>query len=166
MPADCASETWRWMTPVSVDGAVLIGNRKWETRDQQGWVLGLSGGNLVLKYAPKSEIAQPTYETAISQDISVNAGLVTANKWHHIALTVERTGNIRMYVNGMLKANQIRRIQEAGLNSTQPLSLLADSYEYNAANATVDELKIWKNRFRWKKFVVLWAHNLPLATIT
>ena len=133
-----------WVKPVSVDGTVLIGNRKWETRDQQGWVLGLSGGNLVLKYAPKSEIAQPTYETAISQDISVNAGSVAANKWHHIALTVERTGNIRMYVNGMLKANQIRRIQEAGLNSTQPLSLLADSYEYNAANATVDELKIWK----------------------
>ena len=133
-----------WVKPVAVDGAVLIGNRKWDSRDQQGWVLGLSGGNLVLKYAPKSQIVQPTYETAINQDITVNAGAVAANKWHHIALTVERKGNIRMYVNGVMKTNQIRSIQDAGLNSTQPLSLLADSYEYNAANATVDELKIWK----------------------
>lgn len=133
-----------WVKPVSVDGAVLIGNRKWDTRDQQGWVLGFSGGNLVLKYAPKSEIAQPTYETPLTQDITINAGAVAANKWHHIAVSVERKGNVRMYVDGILKINQVRRIQEAGLNSTQPLSLLADSYEYNAANATIDELRIWK----------------------
>jgi len=29
------------------------------------------------------------------------------------------------------------------MNSTQPLSLLADGYEFYPANATVDELKIW-----------------------
>jgi hypothetical protein len=133
-----------WVKPVSVDGAVLIGNRKWDSRDQQGWVLGLSGGNLVMKYAPKSEIAQPTYETSITQDVTVSAGTIAANKWQHIALSVERNGSIRIYVNGMLKTNQVRRIQESGLNSTQPLSLLADGYEYNAANATIDELRIWK----------------------
>jgi len=133
-----------WVKPVAVDGAVLIGNRKWDTRDQQGWVLGLSGGSLVMKYAPKSEIAQPTYETPVTQDVTVNAGAIAANKWQHIALTVERNGNIRIYVNGIMKTNQVRRLQENGLNSTQPLSLLADGYEYNAANATIDELRIWK----------------------
>lgn len=133
-----------WVKPVSADGAVLIGNRKWESRDQQGWVLAVSGGNLVFKYAPKSEFPLPTYESAFSQDVSVSAGAIPSGQWYHVALTVERYGNIRIYVNGVLKANQTRRMQESGLNSTQPLSLLADSYEYNASNATVDELRIWK----------------------
>jgi photosystem II stability/assembly factor-like uncharacterized protein len=132
-----------WVKPMSVDGAVLIGNRKLDSRDQQGWVLALTGGNLIFKYAPRSVFSQPTYETTVSQDISVSAGAIAANQWYHIAVSAERNGNIRIYVNGAQRATQVRRIQESGLNSTQPLSLLADSYEYNAANATIDELRIW-----------------------
>lgn len=132
-----------WVKPISTDQSVLIGNRKYDTRDQQGWVLGLFGGNLTLKYAPKSDFPQPTYETKITQDQLISAGAVPAGKWSHIALTVQRSGNIKMYINGLLKVTRVKMIPDFGLNSTQPLSLLADGYEYYPANATVDELKIW-----------------------
>lgn len=132
-----------WVKPVSTDQSVLIANRKYDTRDQQGWVLGLFGGNLTLKYAPKSEFPQPTYETKIVQDQTITGGVVTANKWSHIAITVQRSGSIKMYVNGVLKTTRAKMMTDYGMNSTQPLSLLADGYEFYPANATVDELKIW-----------------------
>ncbi|MBN2765767.1 MAG: hypothetical protein JXR27_05285 [Paludibacteraceae bacterium] len=132
-----------WVKPVSTDQTVLIGNRKFDSRDQQGWVLGIFGGNLTFKYAPKSVFPQPTYETQIEQDITVSGGVIPSNKWSHVALTVQRNGLIKIYLNGVQKVSRTRLISDAGLNSTQPLSLLADGYEYYPANATIDELKIW-----------------------
>jgi hypothetical protein len=122
-----------WVKPVSTDQSVLIANRKYDTRDQQGWVLGLFGGNLTMKYAPKSEFPQPTYETKIVQDQTITGGAVAANKWSHIALTVQRNGSIKMYVNGVLKITRTKMMSDYGLNSTQPLSLLADGYEFYPA---------------------------------
>lgn len=133
-----------WVKPVSTDNCVLIGNRKLESREQQGWLMGIFSGSLKFIYSPQSQFNQPSYETSVTQEQTVNAGVVTANKWIHVAVSVERNGAVKMYVNGVLKTTTTRILPLYGLNSVQPLSLFADGYEYNPANATIDELRIWK----------------------
>ncbi len=135
-----------WVKPRSITQAAIIGNRKLDSRDQQGWLLHITNGILRFTYAPLSNFYQPSYEQTVQYENSVSssANAIAADEWSHVVVTVERTGNIRLYVNGVLKGSQVRRLQDVGLNSIQPLSLMADGYEYNPLDGNVDELKIWR----------------------
>lgn len=134
-----------WLKPKSTSQAAIIGNRKLDNRDQQGWLLYLHNGLLKFKMTPLAEFPQPSYESKqnYTLDIATN-NQIRPNEWTHIALTVEKKGAIRIYVDGELRTTRVRPFRDVGLNSVQPLSFLADGYEYNALDGFADELKIWR----------------------
>ncbi len=134
-----------WIKPKSVAQAAIIGNRKLETREQQGWLLHLQNGALKFTYTPMHDFLQPSYEGRQTYERTETAsGGIKENEWTHVAVTVEKSGAIRMYVNGVLRRTAARAFSTVGLNSVQPLSLMADGYEYNELDGFADELKIWR----------------------
>lgn len=131
-----------WVKPET--NGVLLSNRPVELqKDTRGWAIMIEGGQLKFRYAPAYLFDRATYDPTPAQQSDVNAGLITFGEWSHIAVTEERNGSIKIYVNGKLKATSERIVQWAPLNSALYMSLFADGFERMAMKATVDELKIW-----------------------
>ncbi len=131
-----------WIRPEN-DGVILCNRQHVYGSDAKGFVMFLEGGNLKFRYSPRNKFSQPTYETTIEQEWTVDGGSVTYGKWSHIAVTHKRDGNICLYVNGNLTGSASRKLPEATLNNSVPLSLFGDAIERGTLEAAVDELKIW-----------------------
>lgn len=131
-----------WIKPES-DGVVLCNRQHVYGNDAKGFVLFIEGGHLKFRYSPRNKFSQPTYETAIVQEWTVDGGDVPFGKWSHIAVTHDRDGYIRMYVNGNQTGSGARNMPEATLNNSVTLSLFGDAIERGTLEASVDELKIW-----------------------
>lgn len=131
-----------WVKPAS-DGVLLCNRQHVYSSDAKGFVLFLEGRHLKFRYSPRNKFSQPTYETAITQEWTIDGGEVPYEQWSHIAVTHKRDGNICLYVNGNLTGSAPRYIPEATLNNSVPLSLFGDAIERGTMEASVDELKIW-----------------------
>ncbi len=129
-----------WIKPIS-DG-VILANRT-NTGDNKGWELSLESGALKFEYAPRYTFSQPVYEQSITQVTNVRGGAVDYGSWNHVAVSAERNGQIRLYLNGKQVASGARIIPEATLNSAMILSLFGDGIERRTMEAGIDELKIW-----------------------
>ncbi|MEG1586072.1 MAG: LamG-like jellyroll fold domain-containing protein [Bacteroidales bacterium] len=131
-----------WIKPES-NGVILCNRQKdWE-KGAKGWHLSLDNGTLRFKYSPANMLDKPTYETAITQQTELNAGKLETGKWSHIAVTQERNGKLRIFINGLQCAEGARIRPEHTLNNAMNMMLFADGYERVAIKATADELKIW-----------------------
>lgn len=133
-----------WVCPESSTGVILANGQKVQTRDGRGWWLGLDNGTLKFNYVPTNKFDQPTYETRVDQERTLQAGTLPLKKWSHVVLTQERSGSISIYVNGVKKVTGERILPKHSLNNALYLSLFADGYEQAPLAGTVDELKIWK----------------------
>lgn len=131
-----------WAKPES-DGVLLCNRPVEQQKDTRGWAIMIEGGNLKFRYAPALLFDRATYDENTPQQTDLNAGQITFGQWNHIAVTEERSGSVKIYVNGQLKATDSRIVQWAPLNSALNLSLFADGFERKAITAAVDELKIW-----------------------
>lgn len=134
-----------WVKPQS-DGVIMANTQKNVEKGAKGWVLYIEGGVLKFKYYPSNLIQQPTYEATINQNPVVTGGAVTMNKWSHVAVTQERHGDIRLYINGQQTASslRVRADERHGLNNSVIMSLFGDAFESNCLNGAIDELKVWK----------------------
>lgn len=132
-----------WVNP-KTDG-VILANRQVNTSSVKGFYLSVSGGKIKFNYTPENNFLQPFNETAKPVHYSMDGGAVSLNTWNQITITHNRTGNILLYVNGVLKASQARAMPAFTLNNSLYLSLFADGYELNALDGSVDELKIWSD---------------------
>jgi hypothetical protein len=132
-----------WVNP-KTDG-VILANRQVNTSSVKGFYLSVSGGKIKFNYTPENNFLQPFNETAKPVHYSMDGGAVNLNTWNQITITHNRTGNILLYVNGVLKASQARAMPAFTLNNSLYLSLFADGYELNALDGSVDELKIWSD---------------------
>lgn len=130
-----------WVNPKS-DG-VILANRQVNTNSVKGFYMAITSGALSFNYTPENNFEQPFNETTKTMHYSINAGAIALNTWSQITVTHNRTGNIQIYVNGILKASQTRAMPAFTLNNGVYLSLFADGYEYNPIDASVDEFKIW-----------------------
>lgn len=132
-----------WVNPKS-DG-VILANRQVNTNSVKGFYVSISGGKVTFTYTPEVNFEQPYNETTKTKHFSMDGGAVALNTWNQITITHNRTGNIQLYVNGVLKATQARALPAFTLNNSLYLSLFADGYELNPIDASVDELKIWSD---------------------
>lgn len=132
-----------WVNPKS-DG-VILANRQVNTNCVKGFYVSVTGGNIKFVYSPEPNFSQPYNETAKTYEYTLDGGAVTLNTWNQVTITHNRTGNIQLYVNGVLKATQARALPTFTLNHSLYLSLFADGYELNPIDAAVDELKIWSD---------------------
>lgn len=132
-----------WVNP-KTDG-VILANRQVNTSSVKGFYLSVTGGRIKFTYTPENNFLQPYNEITKTMHYTMDGGLITLNTWNQITLTQNRTGNIQLYVNGVLKASQVRAFPAFTLNNSLYLSLFADGYELNPLNGSVDELKIWSD---------------------
>ena len=132
-----------WVNPKS-DG-VILANRQVNTSSVKGFYLSVNGGRIKFNYTPENNFLQPFNETTKTMHYSLDGGAVSLNTWNQITITHNRTGNIQLYVNGVLKATQARAMPAFTLNNSLYLSLFADGYELNPLDGAVDELKIWSD---------------------
>lgn len=131
-----------WIKPEN--NGVILTNRQHEYgSDAKGFVLFIEGSHLKFRYSPRNKFSQPTYETAITQEWTIDGGALTMGKWSHIAVTHCREGNICLYVDGHPTASAARQMSDATLNNSVPLSLFGDAIERATLEATVDDIKIW-----------------------
>ena len=132
-----------WVNPKS-DG-VILANRQVNTSSVKGFYLSITGGRIKFTYTPENNFLQPFNETTKTIHYTLDGGGLSLNTWSHITITHNRTGNIQLYVNGVLKATQVRAMPAFTLNNSLYLSLFADGYELNPLDGAVDELKIWSD---------------------
>ncbi|MCH5329075.1 MAG: hypothetical protein J1E02_08635, partial [Coprobacter sp.] len=133
-----------WGFPMS-DGVLLANRQKDQNNGKgaKGFLLYLEDGKLKFTYSPMNVLAQPTYETAIEQNITVVGPAMATGKWTHVAVTQKRDGEIRLYLNGELATTATRLYPDHTLNNSVCLSLFGDAHEQNTLQGSVDELKIW-----------------------
>lgn len=134
-----------WVKPES-DGVILANSQKDIERGAKGWLLYVEGGLLKFKYYPSNLLQLPTYEATLNQNPVINGGALPMKKWSHVAVTQERRGNIKLYINGqeVASAERIRKDEEHSLNNSVIMSLFGDAFENSTLRGAVDELKFWK----------------------
>lgn len=133
-----------WVNPKS-DGVILCNRQKDYEKGAKGWHLSVEGGTLRFRYAPANMFSLPTYEKEFTQQTELNAGSISSNQWHHIAVTHQRNGAITIFVDGMQRTTGARILPEHTLNNAMNLGLFADGYERVMMEGAADELKIWNH---------------------
>ena len=93
------------------------------------------------------EVFLSTSDTKLNEHVSTPANSVSPNEWHHIAGSIDRTsGEMRIYLDGVLEGTKQIRIQEAAA-SREPL-FIGTSNESLAGNAdyagNVSDLQIYR----------------------
>lgn len=131
-----------WVKPAG-NGVLLANRQKSFDKGAKGFILFVENGQLKFRYSPSNIFSKPTYEPASDEQKTLSGGNIDMNQWSHIAVTESRDGTIRLYVNGIKTSEEARYRPEHSLNNSTYLSLFADAFEYEAIEATVDELKIW-----------------------
>lgn len=129
-------ETWIRFNNPSSDPA-FIGNKNWDNGQNTG-ILWCWNGNNNLRFNFK-----PVGGTRRDYDINVP----NPSKWNHIAMVVDRSGNLTAYLNGVQTGNPISIIADTGktLDGVLPLRIGQDgtgTYGPKFKGA-MDELKIW-----------------------
>lgn len=129
-------ETWIRFNNPSSDPA-FIGNKNWDNGQNTG-ILWCWNGNNNLRFNFK-----PVGGTRRDYDINVP----NPSKWNHIAMVVDRSGNLTAYLNGVQAGNPISIIADTGktVDGILPLRIGQDgtgTYGPKFKGA-MDELKIW-----------------------
>ena len=134
-----------WIKPQS-DGVILANTAKNVDRGAKGWMLYIEGGVLKFKYYPFNQFNQPTYEVGLAQNDIVNGSAIVMNKWSHVAVTSNESGEIHLYLNGeqVGTKKKIRETEDYTLNNSVIMSLFGDAFESSTLKASVDELKFWR----------------------
>lgn len=129
-------ETWIKFNNPTSDPA-FIGNKNWDNGQNTG-ILWCWNGNNNLRFNFK-----PVGGARKDYDINVP----DPSKWNHIAMVVDRAGNLTAYLNGVPAGTPISIIADTGksLDGTLPIRIGQDgtgTYSQKFKGA-MDELKIW-----------------------
>ena len=113
---------------------VIAANRRTYYRDAKGWYLEVTpDGELHFNAAfYQNRSLNKTFDKGLDQSLSVTSekGIVEFNQWAHVAATINRTGQVALFVNGVKVASEsIAELpSELSLNNVFNFSLLADPY--------------------------------------
>ena len=111
----------------------IIGNKDWDSGRNLGWNLGLVGMGLQFNFTAQGQTRR-----------DLKPGQINDGAWHHLAASVNRSGNTVLYLDG--KAAVTQDFSSIAGSSIDSLGLVlgADSvYRYGINDAAIDELKIW-----------------------
>lgn len=134
---DMTIETWIKFNNPSSDPS-FIGNKNWDSGQNTGILWCWNGGNS-LRFNFK-----PAGGTRRDYDITVPDPAA----WNHIAMVVDRTGNLTAYLNGVPAGSPINIAADSGksLDGTLPIRIGQDGTGVYGPKfkGAMDELKIWK----------------------
>lgn len=149
-------ELWVKMGATNSVNPVLIGDKDWASGANTGFILSYyASTDASSGTAPANDI-RFNFKTAggarVDYDIAFPAAI--AQRWNHIAITVNRSGSIIGYLNGIATghayvagAENIAADASKSLAGTFPVRLGTDGKTngYRAPfNGTMDEVRIWK----------------------
>lgn len=130
-------ETWIKFNNPSSDPS-FIGNKDWASGQNTGILWCWNGGNS-LRFNFK-----PAGGTRRDYDITVP----DPSAWNHIAMVVDRSGNLTAYLNGIQAGTPINIAADSGksLDGTLPIRIGQDGTGIYGPKfkGAMDELKIWK----------------------
>lgn len=134
---DLTLETWIKFNNPSSDPS-FIGNKNWDNGQNTG-ILWCWNGNNSLRFNFK-----PVGGTRRDYDITVP----DPSEWNHIAMVIDRRGNLTAYLNGVQAGNPINIAADSGksIDGVLPIRIGQDgtgTYSQKFKGA-MDELKIWR----------------------
>jgi len=96
-----------------------------------GWAVGIVQNTIKINFCNGTSIA--VNATSTISDLNNNS-------WHHVAITRDSSGSVKIYHNGALKDHSISGPNGSLYNSTQPITVGAASSGFTA---TVDEARLY-----------------------
>lgn len=136
-------EMWLRLDNTGNGDPAFIGNKDWNLGTNTGfaWVM-TNSSTLRFNFRPASGTRR-----------DYNTSVANLSGWNHIAATVNRSGNLVLYVNGVQTGTPINISADAGkkLDGLLPIRLGTDgtgTYNYGGIsrfNGKIDELRFWKS---------------------
>jgi hypothetical protein len=150
-------EMWVKMGATNSVNPVLIGDKDWASGSNTGFILSYyASTDASSGTAPANDMRfnfRAANGTRVDYDIAFPAAI--AQHWNHIAITINRSGNIIGYLNGIATGHayttgteNISADAAKTLAGTLPVRLGTDGKVngYRAPfNGTMDEVRIWKS---------------------
>lgn len=157
---------WYKSTGISNDGCV-VGNKDYSKGVNKGFVLGAFESNGVkdLRFNigdgnKRVEIAGNTSVSKVEQMRTMKDG-----EWHHFVGNIDRTGNVSVYVDGVLadeKAATTDITSSTSLGSGLPMVVGADGKgNYGAGNFLMDELRMYNRTLTASEITALYNDAKP-----
>lgn len=154
--SDFTIELWVKMGATNSVNPVIIGDKDWASGSNTGFILSYYASTDATSGTAAANTIRfnfkPASGTRVDYDIVFPAAM--AQQWNHIAVTVNRSGSIQGYLNGVATgqayvAGGQNIAADAGksIAGTWPVRLGTDGkpFGYRAPfNGTMDEVRIWK----------------------
>lgn len=121
-----------WVKPLS--GGIVAANRRSFYRDAKGWYLEITKtGKLKFNAAfYQNRSLNKTFKGKLDQSFTAisDVPVVSFNEWTHVAVSVNRSGAIKLYVNGKnVGQEELKEIPASlSLNHVMNFTLMGDSY--------------------------------------
>ncbi|MCR8660416.1 polysaccharide lyase family 8 super-sandwich domain-containing protein [Paenibacillus endoradicis] len=113
----------------------FISNKDWASGANQGWVIGMDKGNLTWNFKGSN---------SARVDLKPTVATVGDDKWHHIAISHDRTGNAVIYVDN--KVIKTISITGAGnIDTTLALNIGADGKGAYRYKGLLDDIQIYSS---------------------
>ena len=145
-----ARKSFSFETTVKLEKpGVIAANRRHFYRDAKGWYLALDkNGVLSLHLSARQNGALTrTFKKPREQAIvlKTNSGSLALNTWSQIAFTVEKSGEVKLYVNAReVAAGELAKSDsQYALNSVFSTTLLADPMGQRPCSGEVKNVRIW-----------------------
>ena len=117
---------------------ILIGSGNWTSSSNVGWyIYGLSDGGLGFNISDGSR----KKKTSIINGFGANG--IADGRWHHVAVSNDRNGNARFYIDGKYKG-QTSISSITSINTGLPTVIAADSNKNYHYRGNLDEAAIWR----------------------
>jgi hypothetical protein len=125
----------------------FVGDKDWTSGGNAGWVIFMH------KYRSASNTASLEFNLGDGSNrsdsysgsdvVNRTVNKINDNQWHHVAMTINRTGYGKLYVDGVLRS--VRTVSNVGnLNTSYPVLIGVDALgNYANHKFQLDEFKMW-----------------------
>ncbi len=127
---------------------VIIANRRHLDHDAKGWLIGIKGKELYVKYSIKTNTAE--IKSSSPKPTKRLKGKIKLKRWVHVALVVNRDKEVRLYINGEKVDEKNINLEESGisLNSIFNTFIFSDVTGEKQMKGAIDELRIWQKSLK------------------
>ncbi len=121
-----------WIKPTATDGQYGLVGKLTDDSDKQ-YQLDVRNGKLLFQYEKSGN------------NWELEAGVITADVWQHVAATIAGDLTVRLYVNGLLQGTDVAPAETTAANQPLNIGRYAGSYNTNYFGGEIDEIRMWNS---------------------